>query len=78
MTPHSSQPSQALHMQVAANRSALLLLSHHLARADLLQLQVLADELGYIGMARLEPDWQAAHEALAQALVQSSSGAHPG
>lgn len=78
MDTHTQQAFEALRMQQAADRSALLVLAHHLQQAGLVQLAVLAHHLQHIGRAQLEPGWQAAHEALAHALAQSSSGAHLG
>lgn len=78
MDTHTQQAFEALRMQQAADRSALLVLAHHLQQAGLVSLAVLAAELQHIGRAQLEPGWQAAHEALAQALAQSSCGARLG
>lgn len=71
---HTDNPSTNLQTadHQAADRSLLVLLAHHLHQAGLVQLPTLAAELQHIGMARLEPGWQLAHEALAQALAQGS------
>lgn len=76
--PQHNPTNPALKMEIAANRSLLVLLAHHLQQAGLVKLSGLSAELRHLGQLQLEPGWQVAHEALAQALAQSSSGARHG